>query len=124
MQIILVALGGAIGSVLRYLMIHTIYLTMPRTFPYGTLVVNYLGCFLIGLLFMLIFKYFGALSESLRALLLVGFLGGFTTFSAFSLDTFNLLQTGKIGLACSYIMTSVLGCLLLTWFGIYLGNKL
>ena len=92
----LIALGGAIGSVLRYLMVTAIGA------PIGTLAVNVLGSFAIGMLFVL----FGA-RDGWQLFLMTGVLGGFTTFSAFSLDTLKLLQTGQTFQAAAYVGASV-----------------
>lgn len=105
-QALLVAGGGAIGSVLRYYVgVWALRLFGP-VFPWGTLAVNVAGCFVIGLLAELITRKFGASTE-LRLLLITGFLGGFTTFSAFSLDAISLFESGRAGLSVIYIAASV-----------------
>lgn len=118
-----VALGGAIGSISRFgLGEAMLRLTGPR-FPWGTLLINVLGSFVIG--------YFGALStangrlpapEEIRAFVLVGFCGGFTTFSAFSLQTLLLFRSGAALLGGLYIVGSVALCLAVVWLGILLGK--
>jgi len=106
MNILLVALGGAIGSVSRYL-VGTVTLRLyGPAFPWGTLAVNIVGSFAIGVLAELIARRFDA-SPELRLLLVTGFLGGFTTFSAFSLDAIVLLERGNLLLAAGYIAGSV-----------------
>ena len=92
----LIALGGAVGSILRYLMVSAIGA------PLGTAAVNVLGSFAIGVLFILLGS-----RESWQFLLMTGLLGGFTTFSAFSLDSFTLFERGQIGLAAAYVAGSV-----------------
>lgn len=92
----LIALGGALGSVLRYLMISAIGA------PVGTLAVNVLGSFAIGMLFAAL----GA-REGWQLFLMTGFLGGFTTFSAFSLDTLKLIQSGQTLQAAAYVLGSI-----------------
>lgn len=92
----LIALGGAAGSVLRYLMVFTIGA------PLGTAAVNVLGSFAIGVLFILL----GA-REGWQVFLMTGLLGGFTTFSAFSLDTLKLIQSGQTLQAAAYVLGSV-----------------
>lgn len=97
---------------------------MPRTFPYGTLAVNVLGSFLMGLSIIMIDDHFKIINQALRLLLLVGFLGGFTTFSAFSIETVNLLESNKIIQAGIYVLSSVILCLLAAWLGSLLAKQL
>lgn len=103
--ILLVALGGAIGAVLRYLLGMGIATALPHPFPIGTLTINVLGSFLIGMLFFLFND--SAWQEMYRAFVVVGVLGGFTTFSAFSLETLGLLNTGRYAAALIYVLLSV-----------------
>jgi fluoride exporter len=111
--------GGALGSAGRYVL--TVWLTarLGEVFPWGTLAVNMLGSFAIGFLAALMVPVgpLGA-SETLRVFLLVGVLGGFTTFSSFSLQTVLLLQSGQWLAAAGNIALSVLGCLLATILGL------
>src|SRR3982751_739260 len=106
---LLVAAGSALGGALRYGM----YMLMAgfSGFPWGTLAVNYIGSFFIG--------WFAASGPSPNARLLVmtGICGGFTTFSAFSLDTVSLMRDGQPAKALIYVAASVIGCLAATWFG-------
>jgi CrcB protein len=114
MPLLLVALGGALGSVLRYLAQASIYAWFPNPFPLGTLAVNLVGSLLIGFLGAA-FEAFPshAFAIPLRHLLLVGVLGGFTTFSSFSLENLNLLRAGEWRMALLYMGASnVLGLLL------------
>jgi CrcB protein len=104
--VILVAVGGAIGSVLRYYVSLLALRIAGIAFPWGTLTVNVVGSFLIGVLTELIARRFDA-SMELRLLLVTGFLGGFTTFSAFSLDTIALVERDQLLLAIVYIVVSV-----------------
>ena len=118
-----VAFGGAIGSVSRFgLGLAMLRLTGPR-FPWGTLLINVLGSFIIG--------YFGALSttggrlsipEELKVFVLVGFCGGFTTFSSFSLQTYLLFRSGDTLLGGLYVIGSVVLCLAVVWLGVILGR--
>jgi crcB protein len=103
---LLVALGGATGSVLRYLVGHWSLRVFGPAFPWGTLIVNIVGSFAIGLLTELIARRFSAPME-MRLLLLTGFLGGFTTFSAFSLDALVLFERGAAITATAYVAASV-----------------
>lgn len=122
-HILYIAIGGAVGSVLRYLVSIGIHALLGRGFPYGTLTVNVLGSFAMGILYIVLVE---RLSESaeLRALLLIGLLGAFTTFSAFSIETFNLLEGGEIMKAALNVLLSVIICLLAVWTGIILGRQL
>ncbi len=107
----MVALGGAFGSVLRYLL--SVWLN--SAFPYGTLAVNIVGCFAMGLLAGY-GAFMGALPEPWRIFLMVGVLGGFTTFSAFSLDVLTLVERGQVAQAAAYVLLSV-GVSLFAVFG-------
>ncbi len=116
-EISLVALGGAVGSVLRYkvsLWCSTLY--PLSTFPIGTFLVNLLGCFGIGVFSALSEKY-GLGDPRLRLLLVTGFLGGFTTFSAFSVESVELIRRGEITVALSYILASLIMGLLAVILG-------
>ncbi|MDM9628164.1 fluoride efflux transporter CrcB [Rhizobium sp. S152] len=105
-QVLLVAFGGAIGSVLRYYVGRWSLRLMGPSFPWGTLAVNVAGCFVIGVFAEIIARRFNA-SEELRLLLITGFLGGFTTFSAFSLDAISLFERGALSAAAVYVVASV-----------------
>ncbi|WP_454745774.1 fluoride efflux transporter CrcB [Ciceribacter selenitireducens] len=106
LQILLVALGGAVGSVCRYLVGVGALRLMGPAFPWGTLAVNVAGSFAIGILAELIVVRFGASTE-LRLLLITGFLGGFTTFSAFALDAVTLFERGASPAAVTYLILSI-----------------
>jgi CrcB protein len=106
LNVLLVALGGAVGSVCRYLVgVWTLRWFGP-SFPWGTLAVNVIGCFAIGLLTEMIARRFDASAE-LRLLMVTGLIGGFTTFSAFSLDAISLYERGATAAAASYVLASV-----------------
>ena len=105
-QALLVAVGGAIGSLLRYYVGQWTLRLMGPAFPWGTLAVNVVGCFVIGVFAELIARKFNA-SVELRLLLITGFLGGFTTFSAFSLDAISLFERGEAVAGGIYIVASV-----------------
>lgn len=103
-----VAFGGAIGSLGRYLIAKNITQQFLQwRFPMGTFCVNVLGCLIIGLIAGYIVKQ-ELFSPNMRLFLITGILGGFTTFSAFSLETFYLLQRGEFLIAISYVMASIL----------------
>ena len=112
---LLIALGGAAGSVLRYLLGGVVQRSTGSGFPIGTMVVNISGCFLIGILVRQFLNM--QLSNDLRALLIVGFCGGFTTFSTFSAETLALIEGGEYSRATAYVFLSVILCLLATLTG-------
>jgi CrcB protein len=115
MILFLIALGGAAGSVLRYLLGGRVQHFAPHGFPVGTLTVNVLGCLLIGILARLFLNTQPA--GEWRALLVVGFCGGFTTFSTFSIETVGLIEGGEYARAATYIAGSVLLCIMATFAG-------
>lgn len=112
-QLLFVAIGGAIGAVSRYLVVAWVTQWCGKGFPYGTLFVNVLGSLLIGIAFVLVVERLHT-TVAYRPLLMVGFLGAFTTFSTFSLETFSLIQDGKVFSAMFYIFSSVILCVLAT----------
>jgi CrcB protein len=117
--IIAVTLGGIVGTLLRFATATWVTAHWPRFFYAGTLAVNIVGCLLIGYLYGL-FMLRPEIPVELRAGLMVGFLGGLTTFSSFSLDTVRLLESGQGLLALGYCAISVFGGLLATWAGLAL----
>ena len=118
-NLLLVGFGGAIGSMARYLLgLWTLQRWGPG-FPWGTLGVNITGSFLIGLLAELIMRKFGA-SPEMRLFLITGVLGGYTTFSAFSLDAITLFERGDPALALIYIAASVVLSILAVFAGLAL----
>lgn len=123
LQILLVALGGAVGSVCRYLVGVGALRLMGPAFPWGTLAVNVAGSFAIGILAELIVARFGASTE-LRLLLITGFLGGFTTFSAFALDAVTLFERGASLAAATYLILSIGACIAAAIAGIGLMRSL
>ncbi len=122
MIIFLIALGGAVGSVARYLMGAAVADALHLKFPIGTFAVNVVGCLLIGVLA----KFFlhSQTELPLRAALMIGFCGGFTTFSSFSLETLGLIQGGEWGKAAAYVALSALVCVGATAAGFALGKPL
>lgn len=115
-RLMIAGLGGFIGSAFRYWVSTTTYRILGQDFPYGTLLVNVVGCFLIGFL-MTFFEERFVVSPNLRIFLTIGILGGFTTFSTFSFETLALLQEGSYWAGFSNILLSLAGCLLATWLG-------
>jgi len=115
--VVLIAVFGALGCVTRYLLSGWVYGLLGRGFPYGTFAVNIVGAFIIGLI-MEFGMHSTSLPANLRSGLTIGFLGGLTTFSTFSYETFRLLEDGEFLIASTNVLASVLVCLLFTWFGI------
>lgn len=118
-HILLVAAGGALGSVLRYLVGLWTLRSFGPSFPWGTLTVNVTGSFLIGVFAEVIARKFGASAE-MRVFLITGILGGYTTFSAFSLDAITLLERGEPVTALIYVASSVLLSALAVFAGLAL----
>ncbi len=119
--ILAVALGGAIGSVLRFLVSKAVQDRAGINFPLGTLTVNLVGAFLIGLFFAVLVEKI-TLSPEARAMLITGLLGGLTTFSTFSYESVSLLREGEVFLFLVYVLgTNLLG-IALTLFGYLVGR--
>jgi CrcB protein len=112
---LLIAVGGAAGSVLRYVVGRAVQGSSASGFPIGTMVVNITGCFLIGVLVRQLMNV--QTTPEMRALLVVGFCGGFTTFSTFSAETIGLIEGGEYGRAATYVILSVALCLGATFAG-------
>lgn len=121
-MVLAVAGGGAIGSLLRFATGQWVATHWPQHFFLATLAVNVVGCLLIGYFFGL-FMLRPDVPLEVRAGLIVGFLGGLTTFSSFSLDTLRLLESGQLVIALGYVLASVILSLLAAWAGLAL-NKL
>jgi CrcB protein len=121
MQIWAIALGGALGAVTRYASVTAVHTVVGRGFPWGTLTVNVVGSLLAGLLFTLFAERWNVGPE-LRGLVLVGFLGAFTTFSAFSMENLGMLLEGQLLRFLLNAMGSVLICLLAAWVGMLLAR--
>ena len=105
-NLVLVALGGAIGASARYMFVQVIVRMFGTSFPFGTITVNILGSFLMGVAFGVFSRHLSHL-EGVQVFFMVGVLGGFTTFSAFSVDVVHLWERGHIGLVSVYILASV-----------------
>lgn len=121
---VLIFLGAGLGGVFRYWVANTVYLFAGRQFPYGTLVVNVTGCLLMGFLFAVISERFDGIAPQLRAFLLIGLLGGYTTFSTFSIETLNLFENGAWLSAGLNIVLSMMLCILAVWAGVLGGRQI
>lgn len=115
--VLCIALFGALGCLSRYWLSGWVYTVVGRSFPYGTLVVNIAGAFLIGLIMEFSLRS-TLVPPTLRIGLTIGFLGGLTTFSTFSYETFRLLEEGDFLFAAANVLVSVVVCLAFTWLGI------
>lgn len=122
--ILCIFLGCGMGGLFRYWISNFIYSLTGPAFPSGTLVVNVTGAFLMGFLAVIAQERFGLNEAPLRALLLVGFLGGYTTFSTFSLETLHLIVIANYLGAALNILLSVVLCIGGVWIGALLGRQL
>jgi fluoride exporter len=124
MQVILsIALFGALGCLTRYVLSGWVYKALGGVFPSGTLAVNIVGAYCIGLIMEFSLRS-ALISPSLRIGLTIGFLGGLTTFSTFSYETFRLLEDGELVIALANVLLSVVVCLVFTWLGIVTARSL
>jgi CrcB protein len=123
LRILLIGLAGLVGTLCRYWLSGVVARRYGETFPAGTLVVNVVGCLLIGFLFYMFQERFVA-GETARTVVLVGFLGGFTTFSSYGLQTFTLLRDGEFAYAALNVVASNLLGVLLVWGGYTLAKLL
>ncbi len=114
--LLLIGTGSFIGGVFRYLVSFPLMHKYPHGFPWGTLVVNVIGCLLIGMLYAYADRWY--FPKEWRLFLVTGILGGFTTFSAFSNETITLAQNGHMSSAILYVVTSILLGLGATWLGV------
>jgi len=122
-QILSIAVGGAIGAVMRYWVSTGVYNLLGRGFPYGTLVVNVAGSLLMGFLYVLLLERM-TISPELRAALLIGVLGAFTTFSTFSIETLNLIEQADFVKAGLNVLISVVACVGAAWVGVIVGRQM
>ncbi len=120
----LIFIGAGLGGVFRYWVSHAVHGLVSRQFPYGTMVVNISGCFLMGLLFVLTTDRLDGGGSSLRALLLIGLLGGYTTFSSFSIESLLLFENGRWLSAFFNIIGTTTLCFVATWLGVIGGRSL
>ena len=108
-QVLAIAAGGAIGALLRYWVSTAVQGRTTSIFPYGTLTVNVIGSLLIGFLYIWLIERL-AVGPAVRAFMLIGVLGAFTTFSTFSIETLNLMESGHLGKALVNMLVSVIVC--------------
>ena len=119
-EILLVFLGGGLGSSFRWLINRLI---PSDSFPYSTISVNLIGCFLIGIIAGYILTH-SHIKSDIYPLLIVGFCGGLTTFSAFALDNYNLIKSNDFFNSILYITLSVVGCIIMIYAGFYVIQKI
>src|SRR5215475_9686277 len=120
---IFVAIAGLIGTLFRYWLSGFVARQYGETFPWGTMAVNLVGCFAAGVIFYVMEERF-LVSPTLRSVIMIGFLGGFTTFSSFGLQTFTLMRDGELGLATLNVAASNLVGLFMVWAGYVLAKAL
>jgi CrcB protein len=121
-KLLLIALGGGIGSVLRFLVSAGIQAWFHKVYFWGTISVNIIGSFFIGIAWAFFEQHIE--QENLRFFIMIGILGGFTTFSSFSLESFSLFKSGDVRLAFNYIFISNIGGISAAFLSYYLFNSL
>jgi CrcB protein len=121
-NILLVGAGGFAGSIARYLLSRYMELRILTSFPFGTLTVNIVGCFIIGVIYGLTVRNLA--SPEIRFLLATGFCGGFTTFSTFSYESLALLRDGQLWFAFLYMAGSMLAGLAAVWIGLFIMSRI
>ena len=120
--ILIVGIGSFLGGILRYVLSQWVQAKFLSTFPFGTLSVNLIGCLVIGLVYA--FSERSLMSSDWKLFLATGICGGFTTFSAFSVETFSLLRNGQYGSAGGYILASVVLGVMFTFLGYLIASRL
>ncbi len=118
-----IAAGGAVGAISRYWMTGSVGQMLGYSFPFGTLSVNVLGSFLMGLFAILLTEKI-PLDDSVRLGLITGMLGAFTTFSAFAMDTLGLMESGAMMKALLYVMASVVVCIVAAWARVFIAKQI
>lgn len=122
-NLLFIAAGGATGALLRYWASNSVYALLGRAFPYGTLTVNIIGSIVMGLCYVFLFERMDV-GVHWRAGLMIGLLGAFTTFSSFSIETMNLIESGEQIRAGLNILLSVSLCIIGCWSGMVIGREL
>jgi CrcB protein len=122
-QLLAIASGGAVGAVLRYWAASAVNSRLGPGFPYGTLTVNVLGSLVIGFLYIWLIERMSS-GPVLRAFLMIGLLGAFTTFSTFSIETLNLLESGQLVKALLNVLVSVVICVTAAGLGVLTARQL
>ena len=121
--LLFIAMGGALGAIARFAASNGVHVLMGRGFPYGTLTVNVVGSLLIGFFYIVLLERM-AVEPHWRALIITGFLGALTTFSTFSLETFQIIEDGALVKASLNVLTNVFICMATCWAGIIIGRQL
>jgi CrcB protein len=122
-KLLAVGLGGTLGSVARYITVRAIDQRLNAVFPFGTLAVNIVGSFILGLVYTVALRKTG-MNENWRIFLGAGFCGGFTTFSAFAWENLGLLQQKNFGMAVTYIIGSLFLGIIAVLLGVWAGRTL
>jgi len=122
-QTLSIAAGGAAGALLRFWVSTGVYALLGRGFPYGTLAVNVIGSLLMGFLYVFFLERM-TVSPEIRAAILIGLLGAFTTFSTFSIETLNLIEQADYMKAVLNMLISVAACLFAAWLGLTVGRQI
>ncbi len=118
-----IAVGGSAGAMSRYWVTSTTYQWLGHEFSYGTLLVNVFGSLLMGFLAVVLVERFD-ISEEVRLGIMVGFLGSFTTFSTFAMDTIHWIDSGAVLKALAYVLVSVVCCVLGAWAGLIVAKQI
>lgn len=122
-ELLYVFIGGGLGSLVRFLLGKWVNSFLNSNFPFGTFIINIVACFVLGFIIGLADQK-QILSPAIRLFLVVGFCGGFSTFSAFSSETLTLIQQGQNTTMLLYVLLSVVVCLIATFGGLFIAEKI